>query len=248
MIAAIIPARFNSTRFPGKPLAEIRGESMISRVYHQAKKARSIERVVVATDDNRIAEHVRSFGGEVVITSGGHISGTDRCYEALGLLGHHYQYVINVQGDEPFIDPAQIDLLTGLLKDGNTELATLIGVIRRKEMLTDPGEVKVVIDKKGEALYFSRQPIPYLRGVDMKNWLENHTYYYHVGLYAYRSDILEKITKLPVSLLERAESLEQLRWLEHGYRIKCAITDKESYCIETPEDIDKVLRIIASNR
>ena len=247
MIVAIIPARYASTRFPGKPLADIMGTSMIRRVYEQTKKASLISRVVVATDDERIASHVRSFDGEVVMTSPDHPSGTDRCLEAFQQLGSGYEYIINVQGDEPFIDPVQIDTLAGTLQDGKTELATLIAKVKRPDILTDIGEVKVVMNEQGRALYFSRQAIPFLRNVPPGEWHLHHPYYYHVGMYAYRADVLEKISKLPVSVLEKAESLEQLRWMEHGYSITCALTGMDSYCIETPEDIDKVLRIIGKH-
>ena len=245
MILAIIPARYASTRFPGKPLVDIMGKSMIQRVYEQTKKATLISLVVVATDDERIAEHVRSFGGEVVMTSPDHPSGTDRCQEAAQLIGADYTYIINVQGDEPFIDPVQIDTLAESLRNGKTELATLVAKVKRPEILTDIGEVKVVMNEQGQALYFSRQAIPFLRGVPLTEWHLLHEYYYHVGMYAYRSDILEKICQLPISSLEKAESLEQLRWMENGYSITCAITELDSYCIETPEDIEKVVRIMS---
>jgi 3-deoxy-manno-octulosonate cytidylyltransferase (CMP-KDO synthetase) len=245
MIVAIIPARFASTRFPGKPLVDIMGKSMIQRVYEQTQKATLIDKVVIATDDERIAEHANTFNAEVVMTSPNHPSGTDRCWEALNKLDTKFDYVINVQGDEPFIDPRQIDTLAEVLQNKTTELATLIAKVNRPDILTDIGEVKVVINSLNEALYFSRQPIPYLREVPPADWSTHHQYYNHVGMYAYRTDILKKITRLPVSSLEKAESLEQLRWLENGFSIKCALTDIDSYCIETPEDIAKVLRIIA---
>ena len=243
MIIAIIPARYASTRFPGKPLADIMGKSMIRRVYEQTKKASLISRVVVATDDERIASHVRAFDGEVVMTSADHRSGTDRCHEAFQLLGYHYENIINVQGDEPFIDPVQINMLAEVLQDGKTELATLIAKVNRPGILTDIGEVKVVLNEKGRALYFSRQTIPFLQNVPVAEWHLHHQYYYHVGMYAYRADVLDKISKLKVSSLEKAESLEQLRWMENGYSITCALTGIDSYCIETPEDINKVLHI-----
>jgi len=245
MILAIIPARFASTRFPGKPLVDIMGRSMIQRVYEQTSKATLIDKVVIATDDERIADHAAAFGAEVVMTSPDHPSGTDRCWEALNKLETKFHHVINVQGDEPFIDPKQIDTLAEVLQNEATELATLIGKVRRPEMLTDIGEVKVVINSLNDALYFSRQPIPFVREAPLAEWGNYHQYYYHVGMYAYRTDILEKITRLPVSPLEKSESLEQLRWLENGFSIKCALTDLESYCIETPEDIPKVLEIIS---
>ena len=243
MIAAIIPARYASTRFPGKPLADIRGRSMIRRVYEQASKSRLVREVVVATDDQRIADHVISFGGKVVVTSTEHPSGTDRCHEALQLMGGQYDYVINVQGDEPFIDPKQIDELAGVLQDGTIEIATQMIAIRSQADLFDRGEVKIVLNDRDEALYFSRMAIPYLKGVEEQAWHLHHTYYRHVGMYAYRRDILEKITRLPVSTLEQAESLEQLRWLQHGFSIKCVRTGFESHCIDTPDDIERVLRI-----
>ncbi len=245
MILAIIPSRYASTRFPGKPLADIQGKSMIQRVYEQAKKAKRVDRVVVATDDDRIAEHVKSFGGEVIMTSASHPSGTDRCYEATTKLNTHYDYVLNIQGDEPFIDPDLIDELADILKDKNVELATLVRKVDREEILTDRGEAKVVLNSNSQALYFSRQAIPFLREAGATPWHELHTFYHQIGLYAYRSDILEKITRLPVSTLEKAELLEQLRWLENGFQITCGITELESYSIDRPEDIDRVLRIIA---
>lgn len=244
MIVGIIPARYASTRYPGKPLIDIQGKSMIQRVYEQASKSKSLDRVVVATDDEGIHKHVAGFGGEVVMTAEDHPSGTDRCKEALGKIGGGFQYVINIQGDEPFIDPSQIDTLAAVLADGTTELATLIIPVKDHELLFDKGEVKVVLNSNMEALYFSRMVIPYIKGVEEKEWHNHHKYYRHVGMYAYRADILEKVSKLSVSSLEQAESLEQLRWLEHGFKIKCALTDFESHCIDTPEDVEKVLRLM----
>lgn len=212
---------------------------MIQRVVEQAQQARSISRVVVATDDERIRTHVAGFGGEVVMTSEHHQSGTDRCQEVVEQLGVAADYVVNIQGDEPFIQPRQIDLLTSVL-DGKTELATLIKPINDLQTLLNPNSPKVVLGTSGDALYFSRQAIPYLRGKPVEDWLDTHTYYKHIGLYAYRTDILAKLTKLPPSLLEQAESLEQLRWLEHGYRIRTVITDLESHGIDTPEDLKLV--------
>lgn len=242
MIAGIIPARYASTRFPGKSLIDVMGRSMIQRVYEEAAKSASLHKLVVATDDVRILEHVQSFGGEAVMTGADHPSGTDRCWDALQQIGEGYQYVINIQGDEPFINPAQIDELAAILQDGTVELATQMIPVSNHEELFDKGEVKIVLNDKMEALYFSRMVIPFIKGVDEKDWHRHHTYYRHVGMYAYRRDVLEKITMLPVSSLERAESLEQLRWLEHGFKIKCVITRFESHCIDTPEDVEKVLR------
>jgi 3-deoxy-manno-octulosonate cytidylyltransferase (CMP-KDO synthetase) len=167
-----------------------------------------------------------------------------RCWDAVRQLKDAYQYVINIQGDEPFIDPTQIDELAVLLQDGTTELATLMIPVNDPAYLFDTGEVKIVLNDKMEALYFSRMAIPFLKGIGQSEWHKHFKYYRHVGMYAYRTDILKKITKLPVSTLERAESLEQLRWLENGYKIKCAVTHFESHCIDTPEDVEKVLQLM----
>jgi len=246
MIVGIIPARYASTRLPGKPLIDIDGKSMIQRVYEQASKSKSLQQIVVATDDQRIFDHVVGFGGVAVMTKVDHPSGTDRCWEVVERLNRDFKYVINIQGDEPFIDPSQIDTLTEVLKDETTELATLIIPVTDHETLFDYGEVKVTLNTQMEALYFSRMVIPYIKGVEEKQWHLNHTYYRHVGMYAYRADVLKKITQLSVSSLEKAESLEQLRWLESGFKIKCAVTDFESHCIDTAEDIEKVLKMMRS--
>jgi 3-deoxy-manno-octulosonate cytidylyltransferase (CMP-KDO synthetase) len=239
-ILGIIPARFESSRFPGKVLADIKGMSMVERVYKQAIQSKLLDKVIIATEDQRVVDHVERFNGSALLTDAGHASGTDRCFEVLKNQENHYDYVINIQGDEPFIDPDQIDEIAGLL-DGQAELATLIKKISTSEELFNMGEVKTVFNKEMEALYFSRQPIPYYRSMAELDWLQNHDYYKHIGIYAYRSDVLEQISKLPVSPLEKAESLEQLRWLEHGFKIKLAITEHESVCIDTQEDLDKVL-------
>ena len=243
MILGVIPARYASSRFPGKPLVDILGKSMIQRVYEQAKKSSKLSDVVVATDDERISTHVKAFGGQVVMTETNHPSGTDRCFEALKKSGKEYTYVINIQGDEPFIDPSQIDLLAGVC-DGKTELATLMIPVDSQEVLFDTGEVKITMNDKHEALYFSREVIPHIKGVDKKDWHKHFPYYRHVGMYAYRADVLKQITTLAPSSLEKAESLEQLRWLETGFKIKLAITNFDSHCIDTPEDIEKVLRLM----
>jgi 3-deoxy-manno-octulosonate cytidylyltransferase (CMP-KDO synthetase) len=248
MIAGIIPARYASSRFPGKPLAQIDGKSMIHRVVEQAQQSKFLDKVVVATDDERIAAHVRDFGGEYVMTGPNHPSGTDRCMEALRNLGGSFEYVVNIQGDEPFIDPAQIDGLCEILKDGSVEIATQIILVDSEDLLFDPGEAKVILNPAFEAIYFSRSPIPYLKDVPKSEWHLRRAYYRHVGMYAYRSDILEKLTKLPVSPLEKAESLEQLRWIEAGYKVKCVTTKYDSHCIDTPEDIEKVLRLIKERK
>jgi 3-deoxy-manno-octulosonate cytidylyltransferase (CMP-KDO synthetase) len=243
MIVGIIPARHASTRFPGKPLVDIKGKSMIQRVYERAKRS-SLKKIIVATDDKRIYDHVINFGGESVMTSTDHPSGTDRCWDALQQLKEPYQYLINIQGDEPLIDPKQIDELAYVLQDGSIELATQMIKVESHELLFNKGEVKIVLDENNEALYFSRSVIPFIKNVDEKDWHLHHNYYRHVGMYAYRTDILEKITKLSVSTLEKAESLEQLRWLQNGFKIKCVTTNYESHCIDTPEDLQSLLHLL----
>ncbi|MBC7920448.1 MAG: 3-deoxy-manno-octulosonate cytidylyltransferase [Ferruginibacter sp.] len=240
-LLGIIPARYASTRFPAKALADIAGKSMIRRVYEQVTQAASLSEVLVATDHPLIYDHVAGFGGKVVMTSEHHPSGTDRCFEAQQQRGGDFDYVINIQGDEPFIRPEQVDILAGCL-NGSTELATLVKRFADEEALFSPHTAKVVLNQAGEAMYFSRQALPFLRGVDPTRWLEQHPYYQHVGIYAYRTDILARITQLPPSGLEKAESLEQLRWLENGYRIRVAFTEYESAGIDTPEDLAAVLR------
>jgi len=239
-ILGIIPARYESSRFPGKVLADIQGKSMVQRVYEQAIKSKYLDKVIIATEDKKVVDHVARFGGVALLTKANHASGTDRCFEALQHQSEVYDYVINIQGDEPFIDPRQIDELAGLLT-GTVELATLIKKITTTDELFNLGEVKTVFNKKMEALYFSRQPIPYFRNAAELDWLQQQDYYKHIGIYAYRTDILKQISNLPLSDLEKAESLEQLRWLENGLKIKLAFTEFESVCIDTKEDLQKVL-------
>ena len=240
-IVGIIPARFGSTRFPGKPLADIRGKSMIERVYAQAKKSRSLSEVIVATDHESIERKVKNFGGKVCLTSPDHPSGTDRCAEVLNRMKLDCDAVINIQGDEPFIDPRQIDLLSSCFDDNRTDLATLIKQIHSREVLFNPNSPKVIVDHEQFAIYFSRHPIPFIRGFEEQHWLSKHTFFQHIGIYGYRPHILKKITQLPPSPLEKAESLEQLRWLENGFKIKTAITTFETIAIDTPEDLEKVV-------
>jgi 3-deoxy-manno-octulosonate cytidylyltransferase (CMP-KDO synthetase) len=242
-ILGIIPARYASTRFPGKPLIDILGKSMLQRVHEQAKRSKKLTDVIIATDDERIEMHAKSFGAKVVQTKTDHPSGTDRSYEAYLRTNTVYDYIINIQGDEPFIDPSQINLLAGIC-DGTTELATLMIKCSDHSVLFDKGEVKITLNTKNEALYFSRMVIPFIKGIDEKEWHKHFNYYRHVGMYAYRADILEKITKLQPSPLEIAESLEQLRWLENGFKIKCAETLHDSHCIDTPEDVEKVIKLM----
>lgn len=239
-ILGVVPARYASTRFPAKPLVEIGSKSMVQRVYEQACKSKLLTKVVVATDDQRIVDHVLSFGGEVVMTQESHPSGTDRCYEALALQGEEFNYVINIQGDEPFIRPEQIDLLAALL-DGETAIATLVKKLTDQESLFNPNVVKAVVAMDGKALYFSRSPVPHVRNTKEDEWLQKCTFYKHIGMYGYRADTLEELTKMEVSPLERAESLEQLRWLDNGYAIKTTETKSETIGIDTPEDLQKAL-------
>ncbi len=242
-ILGIIPARYASTRFPGKPLADICGKSMIQRVFEQAAKAETLTKVVVATDDERIFQHVLSFGGAAILTSDQHESGTDRCAEVAKQFPE-FEGIINIQGDEPLIDPSQIDLLGATLSQNDVQLATLIKQIKTEDELFNPNTPKVILNKNEQAIYFSRQPLPYLRGIAESEWLQNHTFYKHIGIYGYRAQTLATITQLPVSSLEKAESLEQLRWIENGMAIQTAITDAESLAVDTPEDLQKIIQLI----
>lgn len=242
---AIIPARFASSRFPGKPLADMAGKSMIQRVYEQVQKA--VSEVWVATDNVSIFEAVETFGGKAIMTSEAHRSGTDRVYEAYGKIGKGCDVVINIQGDEPFIQPAQIKTLMDCFESGDTQLATLVKPFRKEdgfETLFNPNSPKVIINKRNEAIYFSRSIIPYIRDVHHTEWLDKHTFYKHIGMYAYRGDVLKEITKLPQSSLEIAESLEQLRWIENGYKIKIGFTDIETIGIDTPDDLERALKAL----
>mgnify|MGYP003471742374 FL=1 len=236
----IIPARYASTRFPAKPLAVLGGKPVIQRVYEQVSGI--FDEAYVATDDERIEAAVKAFGGKVVMTSPNHKSGTDRCYEAFTKVGGGYDVVVNIQGDEPFIQPSQLEAVKACFEDPNTQIATLV-----KPFTTDDGFValenvnspKVVVNANMNALYFSRSIIPYQRNADKQDWLAGHTYYKHIGLYAYRAEVLKEITSLPQSSLELAESLEQLRWLENGYTIKVGVTQVETIGIDTPEDLER---------
>jgi 3-deoxy-manno-octulosonate cytidylyltransferase (CMP-KDO synthetase) len=242
-VLAIIPARYASTRFPGKPLVNIKGKSMLQRVYEQTIKAKKIDEVLIATDDERISNHCKEIGAKVIITAVHHPSGTDRCFEAYQLNNKKFDYVLNVQGDEPFLDPEQINSLINVC-DGHVEIATQMIKCHDSSVLFDKGEVKIILNTNKEALYFSRNVIPYIKGIDQADWHKHYNYYRHVGMYVYRTDILEKITRLKPSALELAESLEQLRWVENGYKIKCVETDFDSHCVDTPEDIEKVIRLM----
>ena len=237
-VVGIIPARYASTRFPGKPLAIIKGKTMIRRVCEQAWKSK-LDAVVVATDDVRIADEVMSFGGQYVLTDPNHCSGTDRCCEALDLLENQYDAVVNIQGDEPFIDPEQINLLVDLVSREDTQLASLAKRIEDEEDLFSPNAVKVVMDKDGKALYFSRNPIPFMRNLERVEWLKKGVFYQHIGIYAYKAETLRQVAQMQPSSLEMSESLEQLRWLEYGLSIHMAVTATENVSIDTPEDLAK---------
>ena len=246
----IIPSRYASTRFPGKPLADMNGKPMIQRVYEQVQS--TVDCLYVATDDERIYEAVKNFGGNVIITSEEHNSGTDRCYEAYSKAGEGYDVVINIQGDEPFIKPEQIELLKGCFSETGTQIATLVKPFDAngdfEQTIFNPNTPKVILNNHSEAMYFSRSVVPYIRGKEYTEWLNTHTFYKHIGLYAYRADVLKEITSLPQSSLEIAESLEQLRWLQNGYRIKVAVTNQETIGIDTPEDMEKALKFLHSQK
>ena len=239
-ILGVIPSRYASTRFPGKPLIDIDGKTMIQRVYEQAKKASSLIDVVVATDDDRIFKEVRRFGGNVVMTSPSHESGTERCNEVLENFSSKIDVVVNVQGDEPFVDPEQINQLCSCFDDKHTDIATLVKEIKDNEELFNPNRPKVEIGENGFAKMFSRDAIPVIKGVKKTEWLNQQKYYKHIGLYGYRAAVLRKIYKLTPSPLEIKERLEQLRWLENNYKIKVAETTFEAIAIDTPEDLKKI--------
>lgn len=240
-ILGIIPARYNSTRFPGKPLADINGKTMIQRVYEQCSQSKKLSKILIATDDERIASHIRDFGGESVMTSPQHQSGTDRCAEIIrNAPESDWDAVVNIQGDEPYIHPDQIDLLCSVFENGDAAIATLVKKITSPDELFNHNNVKVILNKRGEAIYFSRSPIPYNRNFPEQEWLKYSTYYKHIGIYGYRSQVLNEIAALPKTNLEVTESLEQLRWIENGYVIRAEVTSLESIAIDTPEDLLKV--------
>lgn len=241
----IIPARYASTRFPAKPLALLGGKAVIQRVYEQV--AGVLDDAYVATDDVRIEAAVKAFGGKVVMTSVHHKSGTDRCYEACTKVGDGFDVIVNIQGDEPFIQPSQLETVKTCFNDPATQIATLVKPFTADngfETLENVNSPKVVLNKNMNALYFSRSIIPYQRNVEKCEWLKNHIYYKHIGLYAYRLEVLKEITALPQSSLELAESLEQLRWLENGYTIKAGITEVETIGIDTPQDLERAERFL----
>lgn len=240
----IIPARFESTRFPGKTLIDIDGKSMIQHVYDNAKLAVSLDTVVVATDDQRIFDHVKSFGGEVLMTDKAHQTGTDRCGEVIETLSkseNNFDVVINIQGDEPFLDSAQIEsLINCFKKNSKTQIATLVKKIEQSDELFNPNVVKAVIDINNDAIYFSRSPIPFVRDAEQNHWLKKSNYLKHIGIYGYRSSVLMQLIKLEKTALEKSENLEQLRWIENGYIIKTNLTTGENTAIDTPDDLKKL--------
>ncbi len=242
---AIIPARYASTRFPGKPLALLDGKAIVEHVYHRAQMV--FDDVAVATDDKRIMNCVEQFGGQAVMTSDKHRSGTDRAYEAFVTLGGKADVIVNIQGDEPFVHPTQLEAIKKLFDSPDTDIATLVRPFPKDtpwSELQNPSSPKVVLAKDQSALYFSRSVIPYLRGVEQQHWAEHHIYYKHIGLYAYTAEALKKITSMPAGALEKAESLEQLRWLENGLRIRTAQTDIETIGIDTPQDLERAKQFL----
>src|SRR5574344_1147029 len=242
----LIPARYASTRFPGKPLALLAGKPVIQHVYEQASKI--LDAVYVATDDERIYNKVEEFGGKAVMTSTEHHSGTDRIEEALLKVGGNFDVVVNIQGDEPFIQKSQIETLCKCFDDQITQIATLGKPFESIEAVENPNSPKIVIDNNGYAMYFSRSIIPYIRGKEQSEWLGNYPFLKHIGLYAYRREVLHEITRLPQSSLEIAESLEQLRWLQNGYKIKVGTTDVETIGIDTPADLQRTEEFLRNRR
>lgn len=233
----IIPARYSSSRFPGKPLALLGGKPVIEHVYRQVSSV--MEDVFVATDDQRIYDAVEAFGGKAIMTRSDHKSGTDRICEALEKVGGSFDVVINIQGDEPFIQKSQLETVMQCFDDPRTQIATLGKPFESMEAVENPNSPKIVLDNDGYALYFSRSVIPFVRGKEHEEWLSHFPYLKHIGLYAYRTEVLMEISKLPQSTLELAESLEQLRWLQNGYKIKVGLTDVETIGIDTPEDLQR---------
>lgn len=246
-IVGIIPARFASTRFPGKPLVDIKGKPMIQRVYEQASKSKYLNYVCVATDNSIIHQRVLDFGGNSILTSENHPSGTDRVFEAATKLNFKADVVVNIQGDEPFIDPCTIDSLAALFKVEDTEIASMACPITDYDKIHNADVVKVILDKNNKAIYFSRFPVPYLRSISEATWLKENSFYQHIGIYAYRFETLAKLVQLPVSKLEMAESLEQLRWIENGFPIQMAISKTSSIGIDTHEDLQKALNQLIIN-
>ena len=241
-VVAVIPARYASSRYPGKPLVDLGGKPMIQRTYERVASVSGWDRVIVATDDVRIFDVAQAFGAEVMMTRDDHVSGTDRCAEVLQNLQEDVDYIVNIQGDEPFIEPDQLIEITNAFLS-NAPIYTLVKQITTIDTLFNPNSPKVVSDAQQLALYFSRHAIPYMRGLPQEDWLSHHRYFKHIGLYAYRADILPKLNQLPSSDLERAESLEQLRWLQHGFQIQTVETQFETIGIDSPEDLEKIKKL-----
>lgn len=242
-VLGIIPARYASSRLPAKPLADIGGKTMIQRVYTQASLCKDLDEVIVATDDSRIYDHVHAFGGKAHMTLPTHPNGTDRCAEVAEALGGKFDIVLNIQGDEPFLNPIQLTELTQMFQYADTQIATLGKKIETIAELLDEKEAKIVLDDTQRALYFSRSPVPYLKGIEQSAWLQHHTFYKHIGLYGFRADVLKQIPTLPISIVEKAESLEQLRWLSH-FVVRVGFTDFETFAIDTPADLEEAKKYL----
>lgn len=243
---AIIPARYASQRFPGKPLAMLCGKPVIQRVYEQASKV--LDDVYVATDDDRIFQAVEDFGGKAVMTSPNHKSGTDRIEEAIEKIGGDWDVIVNVQGDEPFVAKSQLETICHCFDDASTQIATLGKAFTSMEAVENPNSPKIVVDNQGFAMYFSRSIIPFVRGKEKDDWIAHYPFLKHLGIYAYRKEVLREVTRLPQSSLEIAESLEQLRWLQNGYKIKVGTTDVETVGIDTPEDLDRAEKFLKESQ
>ena len=242
-VLGIIPARYESSRFPGKPLIDIDGKSMIQRVYEQAKKSSLINKLIVATDDSRIYDHVLSFGGDVMMTSANHTSGTDRCGEVIKEYVD-FDIAINIQGDEPLIKPEQLNSVLEMFKDKNVQIGTLIKKLTNIDDILNPNRIKVVLDKDQNGIYFSRSPIPFIANVDQSKWLLKARFWKHIGIYAWRIETLKELLDLEKTELEKVESLEQLRWIYNGYKIATVETTIETPNIDVPQDLAKVLSIL----
>ncbi len=243
-VLGIIPSRYGSSRFPGKPLIDLMGKSMIQRVYEQAKKCTDFTDVIVATDDQRIFDHVASFGGLVMMTSTEHASGTERCGEVIEKY-ENYDIVINIQGDEPLIRPEQLTDLIRIFKSQEVRIGTIVKPMSNEADIRNPNRIKVVLDKDKNGIYFSRSPIPHIANTPHTNWLEKTTFYKHIGIYAWRTKTLQELLKLETTTLEKLESLEQLRWIYNGYAIRTVETNIETPNIDAPEDVEAVLRLLA---
>jgi 3-deoxy-manno-octulosonate cytidylyltransferase (CMP-KDO synthetase) len=242
-VLGVIPARYESSRFPGKPLIDIDGKSMIQRVYEQANQATLITKLIVATDDQRIFDHVIGFGGDVMMTSKSHTSGTDRCGEVIEKYGD-YDIAINIQGDEPLIKPSQLNDVIELFKNKHVKIGTLVKKLTTIDEVLNPNRIKVVLDSEKNGIYFSRSPIPCIANIDQDKWMEKACFWKHIGIYAWRIEVLKKLVKLDKTDLEKNESLEQLRWLYNGYKIATIETTIETPNIDVPEDLEKVLSLL----